>query len=324
MTPIYRVLADGVDITARINERLVSIRTSDEAGFKSDTCNIELDDRDGLIELPRHGARLEVYLGYRATGLSKIGVYTVDEVELSGFPQTLSINAKSADMRQDLKSQKTRSFDNITLADLVKTIAGENGLTGKVSGDLSSVTFPHLDQTEESDLHLLTRLAKQHNGIAKVTHDLLIIAKAGQSKSVGGSSLASIVIDKSQVDDYRCTIADRGKYAAVTATWHNKSSSQKLTVSTSNAKPAYTLRHTYDTEQQAIDAAQAKMDDLNHGATTMELTLAIGNSNLFAESPLLLTGFRVGINGGNWTTTKVEHDFSNAGFTTRIEAEIKA
>jgi len=256
--------------------------------------------------------------------LHKIGVYTVDEVELSGFPQTLNINAKSADMRQDLKSQKTRSFDNITLGDLVKTIAGENGLSGKTAAELASIAFPHLDQTEESDLHLLTRLAKQHNGIAKVTHDLLIIAKAGQSKSVGGARLPAIVIDKTQVSDYRCTIADRGKYAAVTATWHNKTTGQKVAVSTSAAKPAYTLRHTYDTETQAIEAAKAKLDDLNQGTTTVELTLAIGNGNLFAESPLLLTGFRTGINGGNWTTTKVEHEFSTSGFTTRIEGDIKA
>jgi len=324
MTPIYKVLADGADITGRINQRLISIRTSDEAGLKSDTCSIELDDRDGLIALPRHGAKLSVYLGYTIRGLVLLGVYTVDEVEMFGFPQTIRINAKAADMREDLKSQKTRSFDNVTLGDLVNTIAGENGLTGKVASELASVSFTHIDQSEESDMHFLTRLAEQHNGVAKVTNDLLILAQSGLSKSLSGQSLKYIAINKSMCSSFRATLADRGKYAAATATWHNKATGQKVAVSTSTEKPAYTLRHTYDTEQQAIDAAKAKLEKLSQGASTVELNLAVGNPNLFAESPLLLMGFRAGIDGGDWTAKRVEHDFSPGGFTTRIEAEIKA
>jgi phage protein D len=323
MQPIFKVLADTFDISLRLKDRLVSIRTSDEAGFKADTCSIELDDRDGLIQLPRKGAKLEVFLGYRTSGLNQVGSYIVDEVSLSGPPDTMTISAKAADMREDFKSQKTRSFDNITLGDLVKTIAGENGLAGKVAGELAGVSFAHLDQTEESDLHLLTRLAKQHNGVAKVTHDLLIVAAAGQSKSVSGAVLPSVGINKSQVDSWHYVDADRGKYAAVTATWHNKTSGEKVIVSTSSAKPAYTLRHTYDNEQQAVEAAKAKLEELNQGAATMELSLAVGNSTLFAESALVLSGFRSGINGGNWTAKRVEHEFSNSGFTTRVSAETK-
>jgi phage protein D len=56
MRPIFKVLADGADIPGRINQRLISIKTTDEAGFKSDTCTIDLDDRDGLIALPRTSA----------------------------------------------------------------------------------------------------------------------------------------------------------------------------------------------------------------------------------------------------------------------------
>lgn len=323
MKPIFKVLADGADITARINRRLISIKTVDEAGFKSDTCTIDLDDRDGLIELPRHGAKLDVYLGYAHTGLVQVGVYTVDEVTLSGFPDALSINAKAADMRQELKAQKTRYFDNITLGDLVKTIARTHGLTGKTAADLASVQFAHIDQTQESDLHLLTRLAKQYNGIAKITHDLLIVAKAGQSKSMSGAALPAIIIDKKQVGDYRVNLTDRGKYAAVAATWHNKATGQNVVVSTSTDKPAYTLRHTYDDQQQAIDAAKAKFSALQQGTATVDVSLVIGNASLFAESPLVLTGFRASIVARKWTATRVEHAFSTSGFTTQVAGEAK-
>jgi len=334
MKPIFRVVADGTDITAVINERLISIKTTDEAGFKSDTCTIDIDDRDGIIALPRKGAKLTISLGYEAQpgdnlasikvpiGLAQVGVYTIDEVSASGFPEVLSISGKAADMQGELKEQKTRSFDNITLGDLVKKLAGDNGLTGKAAADMAAIQLGHVDQTQESDLHLLTRLAKKYGGVAKVTNDHLIVAKAGESKSVGGASLSPIYIDKTQVSGYHCSLTDRGKYAAVSATYHDKQTGQDIAVSTGDEKPAFTLRHPYDNQQQALEAAKAKKSALDQGASTVDVTLSVGNPNLFAESPLILTGFRSGVSG-EWTTTRVEHSFSKSGFTTQVNGEIK-
>ncbi len=323
MRPLCKVLADNVDITDVLNRRLISIKTTDEAGIKSDTCTIDLDDRDGVIELPRRGVKLSVWLGYEQTGLVKIGIYTVDEVSMSGFPEVISINAKAADMRGDLKAPKTRYFDNMTLGALVETIAGANSLIGKTSAALASVLLGHVDQTQESDLNLLTRLAKKYGGVAKVTNDHLIVAKAGESKSVSGASLDTILIDKRQVSSYHASITERGSYAAVTASYHDKLTAQDVAISTSEDKPAFVLRHTYDTRQQALEAAQAKKAALDQGTATVDVSLSIGNGNLFAESPLLLTGFRSGISGVGWTATRVEHSFSSAGFITTVNGEIK-
>jgi len=93
---------------------------------------------------------------------------------------------------------------------------------------------------------------------------------------------------------------------------------KKVAVSTGSGKTSYTLRHTYNDEESAIVAAKAKQKKLDKGATTVEVTLAVGNANLFAESPMTLIGFS---DGSQWTATKVEHDFSASGFTTRIEGE---
>lgn len=326
MKPIFRVIADSVDITAKIQQRLISISTTDEAGIKSDTCTITLDDRDGIMQIPRKGAKLMVSLGYEETGLSTIGIYTVDEVSLSGFPQTMSISAKAADftddIKGDIKSPITRHFDNVTFDDLVKTISGEHDLIGKVAAELASVMFTHIDQTQESNIHLLTRLAQQHNGIAKVTHDALILAKAGASMSMSGLNLSSVVINKNQVSDYHCSLTDRAKYKAVTATWHNKLTGQNIAVSTSEEKPAFMLRHTYDDEQKAIEAARAKLEDLTQGTNTVDVTLD-GNPNLFAESPLVLMGFRPGVSGTTWTVTRVEHTLTTKGFKTTVAGEAK-
>jgi phage protein D len=196
-------------------------------------------------------------------------------------------------------------------------------MVGKISSVLSDILFTHLDQTEESNLHLLTRLAEQHNGVAKVTNDLLIVAKALEAKAMSGASLSSIIINKVQVSDYRASLTDRDAYASVTATWHDKKTAKLYTVQTSKDKPVFIIRHTYESKESAVRAAKNKMESLNRGTNTVEVSLALGNPNLFAESPLILVGFRPGVSGTTWVCSRVEHSFSNAGFKTSLSGESK-
>lgn len=83
MTPDFKIIAAGVNITPQIKDRLLSLTITDEAGIKADTVEITLDDRDGLIELPAPGAPLLVFLGYRETGLIPMGLFTSDEVTVT-------------------------------------------------------------------------------------------------------------------------------------------------------------------------------------------------------------------------------------------------
>ena len=80
MTPTFRIVADGADITALINDRLLLLRTTDKPGMESDDFELRIDDRDSAVSLPSRGANIEVFLGYSGTALTRLGRYTVDEV----------------------------------------------------------------------------------------------------------------------------------------------------------------------------------------------------------------------------------------------------
>ena len=97
MTPTFRVVAEGADITALINDRLLLLRTTDKPGVESDDFELRIDDRDNAVTLPNRGASIEVFLGYNGSALIRLGRYTVDEVELSGPPDTLVIRGKVSD-----------------------------------------------------------------------------------------------------------------------------------------------------------------------------------------------------------------------------------
>jgi phage protein D len=218
---IYRISVDGADITATLAGRLVSLSLTDNRGFEADQLDIELDDTDGKLDLPPKGAVMRVAFGWQDGGLIDKGSFTIDEIEHNGPPDVLSIRARSADLRSGLTTQRERSWHNITLGDLVRTIADENDLQPVIAPNLAALLIDHLDQTNESAANLLTRLARQYDAIATVKDGKLLFINAAGGVSASGKPLPAIHITRESGDRHRFAIADRETYSAVRATYND-------------------------------------------------------------------------------------------------------
>jgi uncharacterized protein len=319
MTPVYQILADSQDITKKIADRLLSLVITDEAGIKSDTVEIRLDDRDDALELPRTGAELDISIGYKEIGLLKIGLYVVDEISLSGPVRSMVIRGKAANMPKAIKAPKTRPWDDMTIAGMVSSIAVEHGLAPRVGFDLAGLVLPHIDQTEESDLHLLTRMARQYDAVAKPAGSFFLFVKRGQVRSATGKKIPEVQLQPKDVTSWQVTLAERGKYGAVTAEWHDKTTAQRETVKAGDGAPVFKLRRSYPDATQAQAAAEAKLISLDRGTGTLEITLP-GNQSLMAEGTLNLSRFRSGIDG-RWLLNRVTHTIGSQGFSTSLSAE---
>jgi len=320
MTPTFRILANKKDITERLEKDLLSLRIVDEAGLRSDLVEIRLDDRDGKINLTElTGAELEVFIGYKETGLARKGVYTVDDVGVEGPPSVLSIVAKAANMKGSLKIPKERSWDDVTFGSLVAAIAAEHGLEPGVSETLADVSFEHLDQTTESDMHFLTRLAIQHDAVAKPAGGQLLLMKAGEAKAVSGKSLTTLVLEKKNVVTWRMNLNERSEFPAVVARWHNKSSAQLVSEQAGEGSPVFTIRQTFPDAAQAKDAAVGKLEQLRRGRASISLTI-VGKPEAVAEANLSLSGLRQGIDG-EWLINRVVHTINESGYLCSIDAK---
>ncbi|OEU69128.1 MAG: hypothetical protein BA863_17500 [Desulfovibrio sp. S3730MH75] len=318
MNPIFKVIADSADITAKISDRFLRLSVTDEAGYTSDAVEIELDNRDGAIAMPRTGAELEVFMGFKETSLSRMGLFVVGDVSLSGPPDTMTISGHAANMRISLKAPKTRSWDEKSVQDIVSTIAGEHGLTSAVAPVLSGITLTHIDQTEESDLHFLTRIAKDHDAVAKPVESHLLFVPRGQTKSISGKSLPTISLKRTDLINWNMTAASRGKYQSVKAYWHSLDDAERMPVTIGNGKPCFVVSGSSPTVTQAKAMAQAKYDQLQRGTAKLSLTTE-GNPQIVAECALTVSG----VNGlaGDWTVKTVEHELSDSGYQCRIECE---
>lgn len=347
--PDYSITVDGVDKSSGIKKRLMSLTLTDNRGFEADQLDIELDDSDGQLVLPRRGAKIAVALGWQGAALIDKGVFTVDEIEHSGAPDKLTIRARSADFRETLNVRRDQSYHKTTIGAIIKIIAERNKLTPTLNKTMSDLTVDHIDQTNESDGNLITRLAKQYGAIAAVKNGNLLFIKQGQSKTASGKPIPVMTVIRSLGDGHQFSMADRGAYTGVVANWLNTRTTEKPAVkvkrkrkrkTTSTAKPkqpeekqgeyligtdenVLTLRTTYASKNNAQRAAKSNWERLQRGAAKFSIQLAKGRADLYPEVPVKVTGFKKQIDDADWTLVTVTHSVSDTGFTTALELEVK-
>lgn len=215
------------DITQLIVGRLMSMTIADNRGFEADELDIQLSDDDGNLALPSRGAIIEVAIGWKGEQLVQKGKFIVDELQYNGSPDSLTLRARSADLRGSLSSKQERSWHNITLGQLIDQIALENQLQSCCAKQWQNKPITHLDQTNESSINLLTRLAEEYDAIATVKNGKLLFMPAGKAQSVNGKPLPPVVLHKQVGDSYQFAINEGDNYTAVRAYWHNLDTGKK-------------------------------------------------------------------------------------------------
>ena len=321
-TPDFRILANNEDITAKIQPRLLSLKVMDEAGFKSDALNISLDDKDHQLALPAVGASLDIALGYK-NELVQLGAYIVDSVQLSSPPAKMTINAKAANFSPDnalgsLQTQETRSWLSDSLAAMVRTIAANHGYQAVVAEAFDDIQLPHVDQTAESDINLLVRLADENGAVIKLMDERLCCVKKNEAEASNGEAMPTVFLGPSDVTSWNISFTNKSKFKAVETRWHDRALAQTLSVQTSEETPLYQATQTFANEIAARTAAAALLKKFSRSNSKLGLNLP-GNMKLSAERRIELRGFREGTNGV-WVCESVSHEYSSSGFTTRVSA----
>ena len=223
----------------------------------------------GCSRSPR-GAVLHLWLGWSDSGLVDKGTYTVDETEHSGAPDVLSIRARSADLRKGLKVKRERSWSNPkTLGDVLTDIALGNNLKPVLAPALAGLPILQLDQANESDANLLTRLGEDFDAVATVKAGCLLCLPAGGGKTASGLALPHITLTRQDGDQHRYLQADRDSYDGVRAYFYDVNSAKKQGGDRRRqGRQPQDLRHTCD-RQSALRAARAEWNRLQRGSATL-------------------------------------------------------
>ena len=323
-TPVFRITVDGQDIAQRISPRLISLELTDNRGLEADQLSITLSDHDGLLAMPATGAQLRLWLGWSDTGLVDKGSYTLDEIEHSGAPDTLSLRARSADLRKSLKTRRERSWSNTTLGEVIRDVALGNGLKPTIAQQLEALTILQLDQANESDANLIARLGEEFDAVASVKAGCLLCMPSGGGRSVTGIALPHITLTREDGDQHRYLQADRDSYDGVRAYFYDINSAQKQQAIAGGGENLKDLRHTYSDQQSALRAARAEFNRLQRGSATLSYTLAKARPDLIPELTYSLMGVKDEIDAIIWYGGNVLHSLSaENGYTMSLELESK-
>ncbi|HDL8434236.1 hypothetical protein A6J63_019725 [Yersinia enterocolitica] len=346
--PAFDIKIGGKTQTT-VNDRLISLTLTDNRGFEADMLELVIDDADQKVALPARGAQIDIALGWKGEPLVNKGRCTVDEISHSGPPDHLIVTARSADFRDTFNVKREYSWHGITVGKLVASIASRYDLKAGVSEDLGKIDIDHADQTSESDISFLTRMAEKLGAITTIKNGMLLFMHPGRAVSQSGKLLPAITITRASGDKHSFRVADRDAYTGVTAYWldlnygkpqktsvrRKRKSKTPLKVKTpaSTSKEGnylegvegnvFVMRETFKTERAARRAAAARWSKLQRGAAEFSMTLARGRADLFPELPAVMQGFKPEIDQAAWIITQVTHTIGDNGFTTALNFEVK-
>jgi phage protein D len=229
-------------------------------------------------------------------------------------------NAKMRRAFSKMTAPKSFSWHEYLLQDIVFAIATLNGFDqAMVDKSLQGIFIKHLDQSNESDIALLQRLAQDLGAFIKAVDNVLIFSHRRRAVSVTGKPMPQTNLTRQDITSYNMTIAERGKYGKVIAKWHDFTSGEEMKVEAGQDEPAFTIRHTFANKQRAKLAVNARLEEFTHGSQSLELAI-IGNPNITAESLVNLQGLSHKING-KWVVMSITHDFTNSGYTCDLSCQ---
>ncbi|HFP1469400.1 TPA: phage major tail tube protein [Escherichia coli] len=306
------------------------------------TGSIQRDDTGEVqaVELVVRGRHKEVDSGEWKTGESN-----TTKVTSTNSYAKLTINGEVL-YEVDL-TRREKSWHKTTVGEVVKEIAARHKLKMALGKDLSDKPVEHIDQTNESDGSFLMRLARQYGAIASVKNGNLLFIRQGQGKSATGKPLPVITITRKDGDSHRFTLADRGAYTGVIASWlHTREPAKKESTTVKRKRRTkkqkkepeakqgdylvgtdenvLVLNRTYANRSNAERAAKMQWERLQRGVASFSLQLAEGRADLYTEMPVKVSGFKQPIDDAEWTITTLTHTVSpDNGFTTSIELEVK-
>lgn len=129
--PKIKVTYDNIDITTDISDGLLSFVYKDKITGETDDIEIQVEDSDGKWKdtwYPKKGSKITAQIGYDGDFMP-CGIFQIDEVELSGPPDVLSIRALAAFIKSSMRTKNSKGNENITLLQLAQDVCKNHGLT---------------------------------------------------------------------------------------------------------------------------------------------------------------------------------------------------
>ena len=302
--PIYVLVVNGADVTTKMYENSASMTYTDNDGDESDALDIKVA---GKWEKVSFKDTAELWLGYLGSAVWHVGTFTIQSVTIGAFETT--IKATSANFNDRLKEKSDMVHKDKTIKKIVEEIASKQGL--KVRCDVDG-SLQYILQQDESDIHFLTRLAKDSNAIFKIKKDELIFINRDKTNT------HTIEVAECYGDGPKVNFNNRTVYgSAITEYWNSKANKTE-SVRVGKARPALKVDEHFESRAEALRVLNSRLKSENRGQVSGSLSIygmdVVAGNKLELKGDKRFDGFKFGI-------TRVTHSIGESGFVTALEFE---
>lgn len=323
------IIINGSNVSGAFDQYLQSISITLKAGGASDSCDITLDDSEGVLVFPEKDAEIEVQMVDGSKPGETVFKGKVDEARSDGSRNsgmTLNISAKGVDTKGKAKEPKRKHWDNKPIKDVLTEAGKAAGFTDvKVAPALASKIRPYWSQQNESFLHFGERIAREIGGTFKIVGKTAILADRNEGQSASGQPLAAVAVTRGDnlISWSISPATGRPRFKKVKARYYDSTKAEwkESEVEIDNddgAEATLTDRFTAADEGEAKDKATARKKESEREKGGGSITIN-GNPLLQPECPVILAGTRPGVDG-DYKADSVTHSWQRGqGWTSRAE-----
>ncbi|MBO9465492.1 hypothetical protein J7443_09660 [Tropicibacter sp. R15_0] len=299
---------------------VTEVSYTDHLHGKASEMTVTVHDKDGWWKsswYPEIGSKMQLTIFDAEQRKLPCGLFELDQPNASGGRDgdLMTISGLAAPVTKPLRTQKTKAYERINLADVVHEVAGRVGLG--VMGEINDLFFERITQRRERDLEFLKLLANETGHYFNLRGDFVVFTSF---KSVDGRK-ASLEIPKADVISYDFFFESTGTYSKGEAKYLDQNKG-KLT-RYEEVDPKITTGDVLKISGERLESlaqAEARVKSELHRANRGKFSGScdlVGNALAVAGNTVNLTGF--GRYDGKRLIDSSTHTLSRDGHEVSLE-----
>ena len=321
--PFVSLIINGVDVGSELAPYTLDFTYTDHLHGKADEIAVKLRDDQGLWRgpwRPEKDDEVVAAIGYRGGIVMPCGTFRVDIPKASGkrAEDIVDFRAVSAFHSKALRTQKTETYEDKSLADIVRTVASRNGLS--VVGEIEDVHFKRRTQRRLRDLRFLLQLGEDYGHFVGVKGDQLLFTKRAAIDEQAPVRVFDLV-PGSGIIDWSFEEQSEGTYSKAKAQYLDPDA--KETVRAEASDPSVSTGDTLNIDERVESKAQAeklckgRLAKANENKRTGTLTI-VGDP-LAVAGQIVRAGSTFGKYAGLYRIDTSTHSLKRADYPTKLD-----
>ncbi len=314
---------NGKDISKTITDYIEGFQYTDNASGTADTVTLKLNNRSGRWLgrwLPGRKDYMEVAIhlaNWRREGDNRkynCGLFMVDDLSFSGWPETASVGGISTPISTDFNvTEKSRTWKKTTVRGILEKVAEDAGVALCFSGE--DYPIEELEQSGETNQAFSFKLCSSYNLAMKLYNKKIVVFEQTEYEK----KKAALTIEKGQCQKYSIKKKMTNAYDGVSISYTDANSDKTLSYEFMLNQGSRILKMNESAESLQDAEIKAKAKLLEHNRSCQTVTVKVkGDTKYISSKCCNLSGF--GKLDGKYYIDTVQHEKNpGSGYTCTLE-----